>query len=163
MVGQILVPLRRSDHVELFLPYIEQIAQPGVKVVFLVQIGGGGFQKLGGELLSMHTGIRSSYLLGTMCEEDAVEKRRALAERQVYPACRSLRQRGVQVEVHGYEGSPQRIVRRYLGKENVQLVMMRPSSHWLVDAVRMIASACRFWNPPIAAPVLLLYPSNLGR
>jgi hypothetical protein len=162
MVGQILVPLRRSDRIELFLPYIEQITHPGIKVVFLVQLGPSGCKALAGQLLAIHTGIQSAYLPERICEEDGVEKRRHLTEQQVNAACQSLRARGVKLEVHGYGGSLQRVVRRYLEKEHVQLVMMRPSSNWLAGSLRVIASAFRFWNQPIAAPVLLLHPSSLG-
>jgi hypothetical protein len=162
MAGQILVPLRRSDRIELFLPYIEQIAQPGIKVVFLVHLGLSGFKELAGQLLALHTGIRSAYLPERICEEDAVENRRRFAERQVNAACQLLRERGVKLEVHGYGGPLQTIVRQYLEKENIQLVMMRPSTNWLADSLRKIASVCRFLNPPIAPPVLLLHPSNMG-
>jgi hypothetical protein len=162
MAGQILVPLRRSDRIELFLPYIEQIAQPGLKVVFLVQLGSSGFKELAGQLLAIHTGIRSAYLPERICEGDGAEKRRHLAERQVNAACQSLRERGIKLEVHGYEGSLQRIVRQYLDRENVQLVMMRPSSNWLAASLRKIASVLRFFTPPSAPPVLLLHPSNPG-
>jgi hypothetical protein len=41
-------------------------------------------------------------------------------------------------------------------------VMMRPSSNWLADSLRKLVSPFRFWNSPIATPVLLLHPSNPG-
>jgi hypothetical protein len=161
VAGQILVPLRRSDRVELFLPYFEQIARPGSKVVFLVELGRSGFKELAGQLLAFHTGIRSAYLLERVCKED-VENRRRSAEQQVNSACRSLRERGVKFEVHGYVGPLQTIVHQYLEKENVQLVMMRPTTNWLADSLRKIASVFRFLNPPTAPPVLLLHPSDMG-
>ena len=160
MAGQILVPLKRSDRVELFLPYFEQIARPGSKVVFLVELGRSGFKELAGQLLAFHTGIRSAYLLERVCKED-VENRRRSAEQQVNSACRSLRERGIKFEVHGYVGPLQTIVHQYLEKENVQLVMMRPTTNWLTDSLRKIASVFRFLNPPIAPPVLLLHPSEV--
>jgi hypothetical protein len=42
MPSQILVPLKRSDRVEQFLPYIDQVAQPGIQIVFLVPYGSAG-------------------------------------------------------------------------------------------------------------------------
>jgi hypothetical protein len=152
MAGQILVPLRRSDRVELFLPYVKQIAQPGSKVVFLVQLGMSGFKELTGQLFAIHVGIRSAYA--------DVENR--CAEQQIDAVCRSLRERGVKVEILGYWGSLQSIVHHYLEKENVQLVMMRPSTNWLADSLRKIASVFRFLNPPVAPPVLLLHPNSIG-
>jgi hypothetical protein len=73
MPAQILVPLRGSDRIELFLPYVEQISRPGMRVVFPVRLGRSGFRELTGQLLAIHTGIRSAYLPERICEEDAVE------------------------------------------------------------------------------------------
>lgn len=161
MAGQILVPLGRSDRVELFLPYVKQIAQPGSKVVFLVQLGPNGFKELIDQLLAIRMGIRSVCLPERIRNED-VENRRRCAEQQVNAVCGSLRERGVKVEVIGYQGQLQGIVHHYLENENVQLVMMRPSTNWLADSLRKIASVFRFLNPPVAPPVLLLHPNNMG-
>jgi hypothetical protein len=64
MAGQILVPLRVSDRIALFLPYVEQIAQPGMKVVFLVHLGLSRFKELTDQLLAIHTGIQPAFLPG---------------------------------------------------------------------------------------------------
>lgn len=162
MPVQILVPLRRSDRIELFLPYVEQISQPGMKVVFLVQLGRSGFRELTGQLLAIHTGIQSAYLPERICEEDAVENRRRSAEQQVKAACQSLRERGVKLEIHSYGGSLQRVVQQYLENQNVQLVMMRPSANWVADFLRKIGSVLRFLKSPVAPAVLLLHPTNIS-
>ncbi|HET8917859.1 MAG TPA: hypothetical protein VFN58_07435 [Candidatus Binatia bacterium] len=159
--AQILVLLRRSDPIELFLPYVEQISQPGMRVVFLVQLGRSGFRELSGQLSDIHAGMRSAYLPETSCDEDAVENRIRSAEQQVNAACQSLRQRGVQLEIHSYGGPLQRVVQQYLENQNVQLVMMRPSANWVADLLRKIGSVFRFLKSPAAPPVLLLHPTNI--
>ena len=37
MAKQILVPISRNDRVKEMIPYVERVAQPGMKVVFLVR------------------------------------------------------------------------------------------------------------------------------
>jgi hypothetical protein len=159
--AQILVPLRRSDRIELFLPYVEQISQPGMRVVFLVQLGRSGFRELSGQLFDIHSGIRSAYLPERSCDVDAVENGRRSAEQQVNAACQSLRERGVQLEIHSYAGPLQRVVQQYLENQNVQLVMMRPNANWVADLLRKIGSVFRFLKSPVAPPVLLLHPTNI--
>lgn len=93
--GQIIVPLRGSDRVELFLPYVEQIVQPGMKVGFLVPLGLSRMRELTGQLLAIHTGMQPAYLPQGICEEDVVEYRRLSAEQRVNSACPELQARGV--------------------------------------------------------------------
>src|SRR5262245_693025 len=113
MAGQILLPLRRSDRIELFLPYVEQMTNRETRVVFLVQVGLRGAKELTGQLLDIHTGIRSAYPPVRNCDEDAMENRTRSAEQKINIACQSLRERGVKLEVHGYGGPLPRIVRQY--------------------------------------------------
>jgi hypothetical protein len=62
--GKIIVPLRGSDRIEQFLPYIEQVAQQGMKVVFLVHFGVSHFKELTDQLLAIHMGIQPAFLPG---------------------------------------------------------------------------------------------------
>ena len=160
--AKILVPLRKSDWIELFLPYVEQISQPGMRVVFLVQLGQSAFRELTSQLLAMHTGIRSTCLPEKICEKDAVENKGQSAEQQLHAACQSLRERGVKLEIHYYGGPLQSVVQQYLQTENVQLVMMRPSSNWITDLFCTIAAVLRFLKPPVVPPVLLFHPTNIS-
>src|SRR5262249_31356442 len=111
--AQILVPLRRSDRIEVFLPYVKQVSQPGMRVVFLVELGQSGFTELTGQLLAIHTGIRSTYLPERICEEDVVENKGRSAEQQFHAACQSLRERGVKLEIHYYGGRLESVVQQY--------------------------------------------------
>lgn len=36
MAAKILVPLKRHDRIEAIIPYIAQVTQPGMRVVFLI-------------------------------------------------------------------------------------------------------------------------------
>ena len=44
MATKILVPLKKHDRLEEIVPYIEELAEPGVSVVFLVRHPVSGFK-----------------------------------------------------------------------------------------------------------------------
>jgi len=52
MARQILIPLSGTDRIEKVLPYLEQSAHVGVKVVFVVHYGLSGFRELMDQLLA---------------------------------------------------------------------------------------------------------------
>ena len=161
MAGQILVPLRGSDRIELFLPYVEQIAQPGMKVVFLVHLGLSRFKELTDQLLAIHTGIQPAFLPGQRREQAVVEDARRSTQQRVLSACETLRKKGVTVDVNIYAGRLRRVVREYLEKEDVHLVIMRPNIDRQTACLRKIGSLLRFFKPATVPPVLLLHPSNI--
>ncbi|HXV79586.1 MAG TPA: hypothetical protein VEG60_06880 [Candidatus Binatia bacterium] len=160
--GQIIVPLRGSDRVELFLPYVEQIIQPEMKVVFLVPLRLSRIRELTGQLLAIHAGIRPAYLPEGICEEDIVKNRKESAEQQLNSACFGLRERGVKFEVQVYGGPLQRIVLDYLKKESVHLIMMRPSRSRVMGVLHRLGSIFRLLKPPVVSPVILLHPSAVA-
>ena len=161
MEGQILVPLSGSDRIEVFLPYVERIAQPGMKVVFLVHLGLSRFKELTDSLLAIHTGIQPAFLPG-QSEEGIVEDVRRSAQQRVISACEVLRTRGVTVDVNIYSGRLRRVVKDYLEKEDVHLVIMRPNMDRLTACLHKIGSLLRFFKPTTVPPVRLLHPSSIA-
>lgn len=160
---QILVPLRRHDRVEEFLPYVEDIARPGMTVVFLVYLGRSGFKELTDQLLAIHTGIRPDLLPATMSGGDLLENRRQSVEAQLTAACLALRNRGVKIEVNIYAGRLQRIIAAYLQKQDVQFIMMRPGGNRMMRFLRSCGSLTRFIRLSPVPPVLLVHPSNTAQ
>lgn len=158
--GQIIVPLRGSDRIEQFLPYIVQVVQPGMKIVFLVNFGTSRFNELTDRLLAIHTGIQPAFLPG-QSEEGIVEDVRRSAQQRVLFACQTLREKGVAVDVNIYSGRLRRVLRDYLEKEDVYLVMMRPNLDRIAAYLGRIGSAFRSFKPATVPPVLLLYPSHI--
>ena len=157
--GKIIVPLRGSDRIEQFLPYIEQVAQHGMKVVFLVHFGVSHFQELTDQLLAIHMGIQPAFLPG-QSEEAIVEDARRSAQQRVLVACETLWKKGVTVDVSIYSGRLRRVVRDYLEKEDVYLVMIHPNLDRVARYLCKIGSAFRF-KPATVPPVLLLHPSDI--
>ena len=163
LTEQILVPLRRHDRVEEFLPYVEDIARAGMTVVFFVYLGRSGFKELTDQLLAIHTGIQPQLLPATISEGTGLESRRRSAEAQISAACRALWNRGVKIEVNVYAGSLQRIISGYLQKQDVQFIMMRPGASRVMQYLRTWVSMSRFAKPSPVPPVLLVHPSNTAQ
>lgn len=161
MPEQIMVPLRGSDRIDQFLPYIEQVVQSGMKVVFLIHFGVSRFKELTDRLLTIHTGIQPAFLPG-QSEERIVADARRSAQQRVLSACEALRQKGVTVEVHLYAGRLRRVVEDYLEKEDVHLIMMRPNFDRMTGYLCKIGSVYRSLKPATIPRVLLLHPSNVG-
>jgi hypothetical protein len=159
--GQIIVPLRGSDRIEQFLPYIEQVAQPGMKIVFLVHFGVSRFRELTDQLLAIHTGIQPAFL-PAQSEEGVVKNARRSTQQCFISVCEMLRQKDVTVAVNVYSGRLRRVLKDYLEKEDVYLVMMRPNLDRVAAYLGKIGSAFRSFKPATIPPVLLLHPSNIG-
>ena len=160
---QILVPLRRHDRVEEFLPYVEDIAKPGMTLVFLVYLGRSGFKELTDQLLAVHTGIQPELLPATIAEGEVLENRRRSAEAQISAACRALRNRSAKIEVNVYAGRLQRIIEAYLQKQDVQFIIMRPAASRVMRYLRNCVSMSRFIKLSPVPPVLLVHPSNTAQ
>jgi hypothetical protein len=162
MAGQLLVPLSGSDRIEQFLPYVEQIAQPGMKVVFLVHLGVSRFKELTDQLLAIHTGIRPAFLPGQSSEKGIVEYTRRSTQQRVLFAGEVLRKREVTIDVSVYAGRQRRVVREYMEQEDVHLVIMRPNMDRLTACLHKIGSLLRFFKPATVPPVRLFHPSSIA-
>jgi hypothetical protein len=131
-----------------------------MKVVFLVHVGVSRFKELTDLLLAIHTGIRPAFLPGQSSEAAVVENTSGYARQRVLSACEVLRNRGITVDVNVYAGRLRRVVKEYLEKEEVHLVMMRPAGNVLMGYLRTISRVLHFVRAPTVPPVLLLHPSS---
>lgn len=125
MAKEILVPLRGDDRIEEIIPYVEKLAQPGMRVVFLSRYLDDGFPWLHVYATTMGTGIRSMVAVKKMVERYSWEQQERLARQRVYPACEALRKRGAQISVDVYTGSLRKVVRSYTRNGDVHLIVMR--------------------------------------
>ena len=159
MAGQILVPLKRSDRLECFLPYVEEIAQPGMKGVLLLQSNVSALKDFSEQLLAIDAGIRPDLLAGGNRGKDSLEEQK-LVERTLLPLCDRLKKRGVHVSVNVYAGSLRRVARKAMQTNNVHLLMMRsrvdPVRHYLRWVIPFAYSSDRASLPP----VMLLHSGN---
>jgi nucleotide-binding universal stress UspA family protein len=161
MDGQLLVPLRGSDRIEQFLPYIEQIARPGVKVVFLVHLGTGRFQEIFDQLVAIHTGLAPAFLSVRNSDSESLNQRSRLTREEIIRRCKSLREKGVEISVGLFAGPLRTAVREFAQKEDIQLVIMRGATrNWLARILRKIGSVLHLFRPEMLPPVILFHPSS---
>lgn len=163
MADQFLVPICGSDRIELFLPYIERIARPGVKIVFLVHLGTGRFQEIFDQLLAIRTGLAPALLPVRNSDLESLNLRSRLIREEIYRSCEVLREKGVEISVGLFAGSPRTAVREFAQKEDIQLVIMRGATrNWLARILRKVGSVLHFFRPQTLPPVLLFHPSSFA-
>ena len=160
MAKQILVCLRRSDRIEQILPYVEQIAQPGMKVVFLVHCGLSGFRELLDQLLAINVDNHPAQL-PRKNNRNIWEDRKQSVREKVLAACAGLASRGIGIGVNVYAGRLGRVVQGYIAKEDIRLILMCPhGGDRLRSLLRKIGPLAPLFKPPIFSPVLLLHPKH---
>jgi len=167
MAEKILVELKKGDGAGEIVPYIEQVAKPGTKVVFLVHYPVAGpmvYLGWGRDNLmtpkSRAQGAAASKALGRKFSwEDQVQ----LAGEKILPACGGLRAKGVEIAIDlygNYEDSFKKAVDRHTRNGGVQLIMTRPGiglriTNFLQETVGLLGLRKR----PSFSPVLVVHPS----
>ncbi len=157
MNRQLLVPLRGGDRIEDILPYVRDVAQPGMTVVFLVHFGSNRFKELAAQLLTINSGLPATF------DDGASAHQQSNVERRIQLAADKLRQRGVEIKVKFYTGSLRRLMRQCMETEPVKWVIMRPARSRLLRWCHTVAAALRVAGPPTPAPVLLFDPNSVAR
>jgi hypothetical protein len=171
MAKQILVALKNQDRLEQMVPYIEELAQPGTEVIFLVRFAPKAEVK----------GSRDNCLTLKPLEEvrfaedreaprlmdrkiigtQGIEGQRLSAEHKVFLALEALVKRGVEIAVDVYMGSLRRVVKSYTRKGDVRLIVMR--TRWDLTLMRFLHrtfAAFGLLKQPTFSPVLLLHPEH---
>ena len=157
MNKKILVPLGQYDRSEEMIPYIENVARPGMKVVFLMRYPVDGF--IGAkEEYGMRAALEAKKLVNYYSWEGNFEK----AKKQVAPACEALRAKGIEAAVDVYAGSLKKAVRSHTLNGDVHLIMtcagIGESIGGLFDG---ITSVFKWFKRPTFSPVLLINPRTL--
>jgi hypothetical protein len=155
MDKKILVPLGQYDRSDEMIPYVEKVARPGMKVVFLMRypVDGIRWQKEG---YGMRAALEAKELVHYYSWEANLEKAKA----QVTPVCEDLRAKGIEAGVDVYAGSLKHAVRSYTAKGDVHLILTR-ASVWQRIASFLSGSDSLFdLFAPSKSPVLLTHPGT---
>jgi hypothetical protein len=161
MAGQIIVPLSGSDQIEDILPYLERVAQPGVRIVFLIHVSLRGFGKLTAQLLAIHTGLFSNPSTG-LDDEEFVRSRIRSVEEQIFLRCSELREKGIAMIVSVFAGSFRKVLHDYAQQEEIHLVMMRgEAGSRLRRTLRHVVSHLHRFRVEKLPPVLLFHPNSI--
>jgi hypothetical protein len=153
----ILVPLKRNDRVEDFMPYIAEVARPGTEAVFMVPYPVDGFRwsraDCGGK--AIEEGLR-------LADYYNWDNNLAKAKTRLGPAMAALGANGIETAVEVYAGSMRRAVRTHAANGEVHLIVSRGSvGNWIERLVDAGTSLFRMLKRPAHAPVMLLKPSIL--
>jgi hypothetical protein len=157
MNKKILVPLGQYDRSEEMIPYIENVARPGMKVVFLVRYPVDGFI-WGKEEYGMRAAFEAEKLVKYYSWEGNLEK----AKQQVAPACEALRTKGVEATVDVYADNLKKAVRSHMLNGDVHLIMTRAGiGNWIARLFDGTNSVFRWFKRPSFSPVMLFNPRTL--
>jgi hypothetical protein len=156
MNQQLLVPIKGHDQIEELLPYLDDIARPDMKIVFLVHLGVNRFTELAGQLLEVQSGLPVRFSTDTGVTQSKLSHRFERVGRE-------LRDRGVQIEVKFYSGRLKPILRQCIEQDNHHTVIMRSGVTRLRRWLRSFFSALRPGSSRPGLAVRLCHPAHISR
>ena len=157
MNKKILVPLGQYDRSEEMISYIENVARPGMKVVFLVRYPVDGFI-WAKEEYGMRAALEAKQLVNYYSWEENLEK----AKKQIGPACKALCAKGIEAAVDVYAGSLKKAVRSHTSNGDVHLIMTRAAmDNWIGRLLDGAMSIFRALKRPSFSSVMLINPHPL--
>lgn len=161
MAKQILVPLKRDDGVKEIIPYVERVAQPGMKVVFLLRYPVYGFvwgRKESGIEATLEARKTAVRKIG---EYYTWEEQRRLAENRVSPAREALERRGVEVTVDVCTDRLGRAVKSYTQNGDVHLIVMQAGIGLrIMKFLQGTVALFGLFKRPSFTPVLVFHPGT---
>jgi len=158
MAKQILVPISRNDRVKEMIPYVERVAQPGMKVVFLVRYPVDGFDEyIRAGMVTGETGIPNPEKVRKIGVRYSWEGQQQLARQRVFPACDALQTKGAEVTVEVYAGSLRKAVKSYALTGDVHLMMAHAGIGRVISrSLKNLFSILRSSRRPSFSPTLSL-------
>ncbi|MGH7774099.1 MAG: universal stress protein [Candidatus Binatia bacterium] len=161
MSGQILVPLKRHDRIEEMIPYLEKVAQPGMRVAFLIPYPIEAWLWLQDHWVTTESTRKAASAGRKIMNRYSWEMQKGLAEQEVSLACDALHRQGVQVAVDVYTGSLRRVIEDYAANGDVDLIMLQAGNRNRVTRlIQRTLSLFGLFKRPCSPPVLLLYPDH---
>jgi hypothetical protein len=154
MDKKILVPLGKYDRPEDMIPYIENVAQPGMKVAFLFRYPVDGFvgSKTDG-------GVPKPSETRELVEHYTWAGNVERADRKARAACEALRAKGFGAEAEIYAGSLKEAVKVHTASGDVRLIMTRAGiGRRIAGFLNGSSSLFDLFKRPVMQPVLLIHP-----
>jgi nucleotide-binding universal stress UspA family protein len=163
MAGKIVVALTRLDRVADIIPYLENLARSGTRVIFLFRYPVGFGSCLRDYWIESESAKKVILAGRKLADRYSWEAQKAAAEEKIAAACNALRARGIVSEVELYTGSLKARLREHTAAGNVDWIIM-PARISLWPA-RLIAGGTalfgRFrWDRSF--PILLLSPKCIA-
>jgi hypothetical protein len=154
MDKKILVPMKRNDRVEDFILYVEKVARPGMKVIFMIPYPVEGFrwprEEFGRKATQEAKMLASYYSWDTNVQE---------AKERILPTSKVLVSSGIEVAADVYAGSVRRAVRDYAAKGDIHLIVTRAGmGERIAGLLNGSSSLFDLFKRPTLSPVLLIHP-----
>jgi len=158
MNNKILVPMKRNDRLEDFIPYVEKVARPGMKVIFMMPYPVGGLcwstEEFGQRAIVEGKRLTSYYTWDTNLQK---------AKGQISAALKFLPAKGIEVAVDLYAGSMRSVVRDQAAKGDVHLIVTRAGiGDWIARLSDGALSVFKWFRRPSFSPVMLINPRTLA-
>ena len=154
MAEKILVPMKQNDRVEEFVPYIENVARAGMKVVFMVPYPVGGLtwptEEFGRKAILAGKRLASYYTWDANLQK---------AKDRISAALEVLSAKGIDVAVDLYGGSMRSAVENSAAKGDVHLILARSRmDNWIGRLLGGTVSAFCSLKRSSVSPVMLINP-----
>ncbi|HXV82990.1 MAG TPA: hypothetical protein VEG60_24255 [Candidatus Binatia bacterium] len=164
MAQEILVALKSEDRLSQMVPYIEKIAQPGMRVVLLIRfVHQTVFKASRHDSIELECPEESAHFHGVFAAERgtvSLEEQRLSLEHKVFLALEALRKRGIEIAVDVYMGSLRKAVKNHTRKGDVHFIVMRarrePAAAFFDKALPLFG----LFKHSTFAPVLVLQPTH---
>ncbi len=158
MNNKILVPLGQNDRTAEMIPYIEKVARPRMKVVFLM-----GYPLGGIKWPTKEPDTETASEINEMLDYYSWEGNLGRAERKVSCASEVLRCKGVEVVVDVYAGSLKKAMRSHTVSGDVHLIMTRAGiGQRIAGFLNGTSSLFDLFKRPARSSVLLIHPGMVA-
>ncbi|HXG50361.1 MAG TPA: hypothetical protein VNN77_03025 [candidate division Zixibacteria bacterium] len=127
MAERILVPLTSYDRVDDLIPYLQNVARPGAKVIFLVPSATAAWRYAIDHWIAAESPRSARLEAEEIFNRYSWDKQRAEADQRLSTASEALRKRGVEAAVEIYSGALKKTISRYMADREPELIVMRDS------------------------------------
>jgi hypothetical protein len=157
MEGKILVAMQRQDRPEEIIPYLENLARPGMRVIFLVRYPVKLWSYLRDHWVDTESPRKAQLAGQELAERYSREAQIGLAEEKIAPARDALREKPISVEVELYTGNLRSKVLEHTAEGDVDwIIMPAPRSYWPVRLLGPAIAPFSGFQWARSIPVMLL-------
>lgn len=164
MEETILVALKPKEPIEALIPYLEQVGQPGMRVVFLIRYPVEPWAYWRDHWVTTES-VGDGVLSGKrIMEQYSWPLQRGLADRLVSPVREALSRTRMEVSVDLYTGSLRDAIRDYVASGDVRFMVL-PTDHDrpIMSVLDRLSAFAGLIAHRSSSPVLLLNPNHGAR
>jgi hypothetical protein len=163
MQGKILVAMQGRDRPEEIIPYLENLARPGMRVIFLLRYPVKLWSYLRDHWVDTESARKAQLAGQELAERYSREAQIAIAEDKIAPARAALREKPITVEVELYTGNLQSKVLEHTVMGDVDwIILPAPRTSWLLRLLGPASARSGGFEWARSLPVMLFSPKFLA-